>query len=84
MSEMVERVALAILRADVESSLADYPDNYRRRARTAIQAMREPTESMCKAGIYCEALAQNNLLGEGLEPDEMGAAYRAMIDEALK
>lgn len=50
-------------------------------ARAAIEAMREPTEAMTLEGF---GALEDDLLegGEGHEPIQ--AAWRAMIDEALK
>lgn len=83
MSEMVERVARAMkLRASqpVENLKSLEPvlvgslgDAWPYLARAAIEAMREPTEGMCKAHWQtCEVGGGN------------AAAWRAMIDEALK
>jgi len=79
---MVERVARAIYEADdVWSEAFPWPnmgspnqsaDEYRRIARAAIEAMREPTEAMVGAG-WAEALAEN-----------ANGVWSDMIDEALK
>lgn len=50
MSEMVERVARAISKADENDGSIVTWVSYRRTARAAIEAMREPTESMMEAG----------------------------------
>lgn len=50
MSEMIERVALAIMRVETEDKISDYY----KFARAAIEAMREPTEDMknCSEEIH--------------------------------
>lgn len=73
MSEMVERVAKAIGLADIRC--IDTIEGYRRiLAKSAIKAMREPTEEMFNE---CSSLSfeQSYLVKE---------FYRAMIDAALK
>lgn len=91
--EMVERVARAICSTD--NSLAPIgiasrwfgaeertvQDRYRARARAAIAAMREPTETMMKAAgpdtIRVEGLGNVGRLGG------FGSAWTRMIDAAL-
>lgn len=51
MSEMVERVALAISGGDVPASILEI---HRHRARAAIEAMREPTKKMVQEAL-CSA-----------------------------
>lgn len=76
MSEMIERVALAISGGDDPASILKI---HRHRARAAIKAMREPTEAMVTAG----AGAEDHEFGViGLQPAT--EAWRLMIDEALK
>jgi hypothetical protein len=74
MSEMVERVAkhiaLALAEAHAEREVPE-PDDFRKAARAAIEAMQEPTEAMVEAGD--ETLA-----------DCARRHWEAMIDEALK
>ncbi len=86
MSEMVERVAMAIERthhdddASFEEAWADHDvvrHNRLLEARAAIAAMREPTEAM-----ITEAMIVADVWDD---PDMVVAfAWRAMIDEALK
>jgi hypothetical protein len=79
MTEMIERVARAIYEADPsyiqQSGWDDVPEarraQYRRQARAAIGAMREPTEEM------------RDVLSVSFEVDDV-ATYRAMISAALK
>jgi hypothetical protein len=81
MSEMVERVARAIQAQSGHQPATDEgwnrPENtlsvqnFRRMAKAAIEAMREPTEDMIQAGI------------DGPVGDTEGK-WQAMIDEALK
>jgi len=77
MSDMVERVAIALC----DKALWDGAwlqaneterNEQRYRARAAIEAMREPTEAMVHADTVKEW------------PSDACAAWKAMIDEALK
>ena len=80
MSEMIERVAKALRKADVEiENNKGFSDNhYLILAKAAIEAMREPTEEVLNAfgGHY------------GFTPPENRAKalpiYQAIIDAALK
>ena len=80
MSEMVERVARAMFeddQFDYEPKMPTWEETgvreeYRRKARIAIGAMREPTVAMRACFI--------RFLSEDLDYDEM---YRRMIDVAL-
>jgi hypothetical protein len=80
MSEMLERVALALLEADIGPG--GWPETWvnreiwYRRARAAIAAMREPTLAMLLATEDCP--------GIGDERGGVRAEWEAMIDEALK
>lgn len=69
MSEMVERVAQAIMNVPVEEKISDYYAQ----ARAAIAAMREPTDAMTREGNKYTDWA-----------DGADAAWEAMVDEALK
>ena len=64
---MIEQVARALLVADRSAITPDY---YQRMARTAIEAMREPTEAMIDAAPISD--------------EEAAEIWPAMIDEALK
>lgn len=82
MSEMVERVAVAIYSKHLGSSghpWNDVPDEFREGmkilARAAIAAMRDPTEAMLLAG------GDLNSMGDYPSP---GISWERMIDEALK
>ena len=82
MSEMVERIAIAVCEADgcLWSEATDLDKGlYRDTARAAIAAMREPTDAMIGQG-YGYAISYED---EGVveSPSEV---WRAMIDEALK
>ncbi len=68
MSEMVERVARAML----EDSDFKHWIDWESAARAAISAMREPTDAMVSAGL--------KLVDWNLGADD---AWRAMIDAAL-
>lgn len=84
MSEMVERIARAILAVDYpEDAGSDLEemwwerrgDAYLAYARAALEAMREPTEQMAQAGLSPTYI----WVDETAEP-----IWRRMIDEALK
>jgi hypothetical protein len=75
MSEMIERVAMAI-RGACDPHVADSMCEVA--ARAAIEAMREPTEAM----LTCAERAVGDLQNFG--PHEARVALTAMIDEALK
>jgi hypothetical protein len=88
MSEMVDRVAQAILAVNVPRANWDYcksvPDHplYTQSielARAAIEAMREPTEAMIEAG---STAADHEFGTIGLEAAK--EAWNLMIDEALR
>jgi hypothetical protein len=78
-TEAVERVARALW--DAAGDLRDperwdetserFRDDYRRRARAAIAALREPTEAMILAGVHHDNMG------------DMAGRWRAMIDAAL-
>ena len=88
MSEMIERVAKVIFSAE-EKGLQQYggaldglqeePTEplYHMMARAAIQAMRESTEAMIRAGEF-------QICGVGTPGDRAIASYKAMIDKALE
>ena len=79
MSEMIERVAEAIQNRRREMLAAKggpiliEPIEL---ARAAIEAMREPTEAMKERGFQYTA--------DPCWPDDVGRAWRHMIDEALR
>lgn len=97
MSEMIERVAKAIMECPTQQKFyADMPPNElmvlmeargNELARAAIEAMRNPTDAMVKSGSEI-------ILREGTEDSENVSAryfvthadnsYVAMIDEALR
>lgn len=70
-----------LLTDQVVSSCAE---EYRVKARTAITAMREPTEEMADAADDTDALCWSLEPGEGLDAVRWSVAWKAMIDEALK
>jgi len=75
MSNMIERVARAI--ADEGAYILpgeSHQDVDRRVARAAVQALREPTDEMVKAGAHGS--------GEDSETTALGA-WQAMIDSIL-
>lgn len=74
MSEMVERMAKALLEVGCDEPNLD---DYRDMARAAIEAMREPTAVMIAAG---DEVIPDNATYE----DNAANAYRSMIDAALK
>lgn len=71
MSEMIERVAKAIMSEESPDSL----DQYSAMARAAIEAMREPSRAMVEA--------MSKTVGENRDPAPTAAAWYAMIDVAL-
>ncbi len=86
MSEMVERVARALIESggstpweEMDNPNSDAPtwyrDHYFRMARAAIEAMREPPKEMINAAL-------TSGIGDD-EADGHALAWRAMIDEAL-
>jgi hypothetical protein len=75
MSEMIERVALAICGDDNPANVLAI---HKTRARAAIEAMREPTDAMSAVG--CEIPQWDQETAD----DGAAAVYRAMIDAALK
>lgn len=79
--EMIERVARAIFEAmDVADGLDG--SSAERYALAAIEAMREPTDDMARAGFSSDAFRTPMLR---LEADfEPKAVWQAMIDAALK
>lgn len=97
MSEMVERVKVALIDADVkwyaerhpsvpEQEIRDWTDddNYRAIARAAIEAMREPTDEMVDVGQDAFAEGINMVAGHPEPSDEASyQTYIAMIDAAL-
>ena len=72
MTDMIERVALAIKEKDRESLFTIH--HARVYAKAAIAAMREPTEKMIDAG----SKEQRNILSKPIE-----GIWTAMIDAAL-
>ena len=89
MSEMIERVARAILAQGSGFAWEDYAKEARqhalKQARAAIEAMREPTEKMSGASPDEGVKFRTTLFGqEGtLEVRNPAAVWRAMIDAAL-
>lgn len=95
MNEMVERVAKAMYGGDADVFLTGHnpwdtcaaviQEAYRREARAAIAAMREPTEAMLKRGAGTRATMQ--FLNQGISGPigEWPAmdAWTRMIDAAL-
>lgn len=85
MSEMIDRVAKAIYEADdvwseafpwpVMGSKDQSPDEYRRIARAAIEAMREPTKAMRLAIAAAD--------WQGSTDMNWDDGYRVMVDAAL-
>lgn len=84
MSEMVERVARAMaLKAnggDWDTHYtADQRNLWRLRIRTAMDALRDPTNEMVNA-----ACSPNRMLAFGMTSVEAREIWQAMIDEALR
>lgn len=86
MSEIVERVAVAIFkRARDESDWSEISEDERHQwradARAAIAAMREPTETMPMAGFHAAFETSDEPVYVG--DHEIRKMWRAMIDDAL-
>lgn len=77
MSEMIERVALAISGGDDPTSILEV---HRYRACAAIAAMREPTETML-CGARDWSIAK---LGKAVGNRDATGCWRSMIEGALK
>lgn len=109
MSEMIERIARAYCvddGADPDAQWADTEnffamkrvENWRRRARISIEAMREPTDAMVWPALDQEGREQVKAFEAGRDDwrpadtghfdfhrkDDSAGIWRAMIDEALK
>lgn len=78
MNEMIERVAKAILEADGGHGWHLHAEFYRKAARFAIEAMREPTADMKSAWDRDFTPWLNEEIEAEYHP------YQVMIDEALK
>ena len=90
MSKMIERVAYALYLSSgfqrafgtPEASWANdryqVKETFRANAKAAIEAMRQPTDAMCRVGFE---FLEDEL---GPSPTVVGAAYINMIDEALE
>ena len=79
MSEMTERVALAISGGN---DPADILEIHRQRARLAISAMEHPTAEMCRAA--CRKADQEQVRPIPIRITDAEIIWQAMIDEALK
>lgn len=76
---MIERVAAAIcVEASWSASSDSQKDGFRRQARDAIAAMREPTEAMLKAGVIAPNYLEDQSSGRGCSN-----IFAAMVDAAL-
>lgn len=81
-SEMIERVARAIWKHEVDGRQHDEPFKlswYKDAARVSMRAMREPTLAMTTAGKHAVKGA-----ADLTERQQAETAYVCMIDEALK
>lgn len=76
---MIERVARALARHD-NPKYENWWPGYERRARTAIAAMREPTETMVEGGA---GIISNQDMAADRPLPTLSNAYRAMIETAL-
>ncbi len=79
MSEMVERVAKVLASRNSDAKWTWYLND----ARAVIEAMREPTEAMCKAQGTNNLGSPDNVSGY-LDCWSADDVWRAMIDAALK
>ena len=92
MSEMIERVAMAIA-ADIEDGFPRFTQQrwdeltelsraaMRQRARVAITAMREPTEAMINVDVPLGGYGWSDNDCYSADPAQV---WQAMVDEALK
>ena len=83
MSEMIDRVALAICGDDNPANILAI---HRTRARAAIEAMRTPTDEMVSLGVGAVKLAKN--ISHGADPSAVlkgrtVLAWQVMINAAL-
>ena len=81
MSEMIERVAQAICGDDNPANILTV---HRMRARAAIEAMRDPTQEMKKAGCKEPIYHCWGNKGEFTDDESAGDIFTLMIDAALK
>lgn len=84
MTDLIERVAKALWR-DRHPEVEPFPSEidritYEGHARSAIEAMREPTDAMCD--IYVPGTP--GFCDEPGDPPEHGDVWQAMIDKALE
>lgn len=84
MADMIECVARAIAEADQEDYMEDF-QRFDKRARAAIEAMREPTEAMIEEGASTRCTIQ---IGRQAMSGAIGSwpakdCWRYMIDAAL-
>lgn len=81
---MIERVARAIYEVEFAGDGNDghfwkkYADDYRKQARGAIAAMREPTDAMLNS--HCDRPGGWSIAGKA----HFRLEWQSMIDEALK
>ncbi len=80
MSDMVERVAIAI-NESVFGKAMDADERSRKMARAAIKAMREPTDRMVAEGE--ETIFEDRPHAEEWQIGATREGYQAMIDAAL-
>ena len=78
MSEMIERVANALVNGTLSQLGAEDQAYWRGRARVAVETMREPTEEMVDAGLDVHKRS-GRLVSQAMPR----GTYRAMIYRAL-
>jgi len=84
MSEMIKRVAKAIMDADGDPKASE-PLNYQiNRARAAIEAMRDPGDDFIWNAVSQYRPMLNCIRGHDLGGEEAVKVYQAVIDAALK
>ncbi len=93
MSEMIDRIAKAIQREAWSNSVGSVPwdkipvvyqEGYRKWARKAVEAIREPTEAMCDMAIVTPNEYADGDDGRRIALTKPADVWRTMIDEALK
>ncbi len=84
MSEMIKRVARAIMHADGDPKASE-PLSYQiNRARAAIEAMRDPGDDFIWNAVSQYRPMLNCIRGHDLGGEEAVKVYQAVIDAVLK
>ncbi len=86
MSDTIDRMALAIWKANGEPDVFDtYAEELCVAARAALEALREPTEAMIERGSQIAVAADFDITGAYRVVGTVSRdVWRAMVDEALR